>query len=92
MAHLIPLKKVEGMGEDSLELEVRPVAVGETLRRIVSKFLFAHPTIRAHARALEPTQCGLGLPGACEMIGLATQAITSGLFAGEPEVSWEYCR
>lgn len=87
-AHLIPLKKSEGATVDDADLEIRPVAVGETLRRIVSKFLFKHPTVRSHARSLEPMQCGLGLPGACELIPLGTQALVSGLHAMAPEEEW----
>ena len=50
---LIPLRK--GSGAD-----VRPIAVRETLRRIVSKALMAHPLAKRAAVWLEPLQLGLG--------------------------------
>ena len=59
-ARLIPLRKKDG--------SVRPVAVGEVLRRLVGKCLLAHPATKDQITALLPHQCGVGLPDACPLI------------------------
>ena len=61
-ATLIPLRKVDG--------GVRPVAVGETLRRLVGKALLATPEARKQVSSLQPVQTGLGVPGAVEAVGM----------------------
>ena len=61
-ASLIPLKKPDG--------GVRPVAVGETLRRFVAKVVAARPATKAVIATLRPLQCGVSVPGACEAVGM----------------------
>jgi hypothetical protein len=61
-ANLTPLRKTDG--------GVRPVAVGETLRRMVGKVLLATPTVRKQVATLSPTQCGVGVKGAAESVQL----------------------
>jgi hypothetical protein len=78
---LIPLRKGSGM-------DVRPIAVGETLRRIVSKALMSHPLARRAAQSLEPLQLGLGTRGACELVAHGTQALTSAMHSQEPDGDW----
>ena len=64
-ARLIPLrKKDEG---------VRPVAVGDVLRRIVGKCLLHHPTVAEQVRTLQPLQLGVGVSMACPTVAHALQ-------------------
>ena len=64
-ASLIALKKPGN--------KVRPVAVGETLRRVVEKYLMALPQTKDAASRFLPHQYGLGLPRACESLGRSLQ-------------------
>ena len=58
-ANLYPLKKKDG--------GIRPISVGETLRRLVSKCLNA--LVKKEAEMLfSPTQLGVGVKGGCEII------------------------
>jgi hypothetical protein len=66
-ANVVPLKKPGGV------LEVRPVAVGETLRRIVAKFAMDSPVAKRAVESLQPTQCGVGIAGACETVAIGLQ-------------------
>ena len=59
-ARLIPLKKKDG--------GVRPVAVGEVLRRVVGKCLLRHPNVADQVKSLQPLQLGVGVPMACPII------------------------
>ena len=70
-ASLIPLKKPDG--------GVRPIAIGETLRRLVGKTLMHLPKLTGELRALAPLQCGVGITNACESIGQGLQALVSTL-------------
>ena len=76
-AHLVPLRKTEPtVPEDpQAPVDVRPVAVGEVLRRLVSKVCMAQGQMRRAAVDMEPVQCGLGTRGACELIGQATTTL-----------------
>jgi hypothetical protein len=51
------------------------VAVGETLRRLAGKVLFATGVMRAQVAKLSPTQVGVGVPGAVESVAIGLQAI-----------------
>ena len=62
-ARLIPLKKKDG--------GVRPVAVGDVLRRVVGKCLLRHPHVAEQVRGLQPLQLGVGVPSACPTIAYA---------------------
>jgi hypothetical protein len=64
-ASLIPLNKKDG--------GIRPIAVGETLRRLIGKVLLATPSVKAAAQTLVPRQTGVGVPKAAEMIGMGVQ-------------------
>ena len=70
-ASLIPLKKPDG--------GVRPIAIGETLRRLVGKALMHLPKLMGELRALAPLQCGVGIANACESIGQGLQALVNTL-------------
>lgn len=65
-ATLIPLKKSSGNG-------VRPVAVGETARRVVEKVLMALPLTTECVENMRPLQVGQGLSGASELMGRSLQ-------------------
>ena len=65
-ASLIALKKPTGN-------RVRPVAVGETLRRVVEKYLMRLPQTQDSAQGLQPHQFGLGFQNACEILGRSLQ-------------------
>ena len=70
-ASLIPLKKPDG--------GVRPIAIGETLRRLVGKALMHLPKLMGELRALAPLQCGVGITNACESIGQGLQSLVNTL-------------
>jgi hypothetical protein len=76
-AHLVPLRKSEQTGPEDPQapVDVRPVAVGEVLRRLVSKVCMAQGQMRRAAVDMEPVQCGLGTRAACELIGQATTTL-----------------
>ena len=57
-AHLHPLRKKDG--------SIRPITVGETIRRLVSKCL--NSAVRGELeQILEPSQLGVGVRGGCEI-------------------------
>ena len=66
-AKLIPLKK------PGAKMAVRPIAVGECLRRLVGKIAMDSEVIRECAKALLPMQCGVSCPGACETTAMGLQ-------------------
>ena len=74
-ATLIPLRKPDG--------GVRPIAIGETLRRLVGKALLNTGPLLGQLRNLAPLQCGVGISGACESIGQGLQDVVSTLPQGE---------
>ena len=79
-ASLIPLRKgADGSG-------VRPIAVGETLRRVVGKYACSLPAVRLAVDAMLPHQCGVMFPGACETVSMGLSAITS-TFASNPHLA-----
>ena len=62
---LIPLRKKDG--------GVRPIAVGDTLRRVVGKCLLRSEEVTAELATLQPRQCGVGVMNAAEMVGMGLQ-------------------
>ena len=68
-ARLFPLKKKDG--------GIRPIAVGECLRRLVEKLLLHLPDTLSVTSALSPLQCAFGGKNACEMIGTTIQQLVS---------------
>ena len=70
-ANLTPLRKADD--------GVRPVAVGETLRRLVGKTLLSTPLMKQQVGALAPIQCGVGVSGAAEAVAMGTQALVDKL-------------
>ena len=57
---LIPLKTKDG--------GVRPLAVGEVLRRVVGKFLLWNPHVVEQVKVLQPLQLGVGVPMTCPLL------------------------
>ena len=53
-ATLIPLRKPDG--------GVRPITIGDTLRRLVGKVLLSTGPLVSHLKGLSPDQCGGGNP------------------------------
>ena len=64
---LIPLAKKDG--------GIRPIAVGDTLRRLVGKVLLRSEDALEQSASLQPRQCGVGMPFAAEMVGMGMQRI-----------------
>ena len=52
---------------------MRPVAVGETLRRIVSKVAMQAACVKDAMHSFLPSQCGVGVEGACETVAQGLQ-------------------
>ena len=66
-ANLIPLRKKD----DS----VRPIAVGETLRRLIGKCLLNTDRLKEQVQGLQPRQCGVAVKGATELVGMGLQRL-----------------
>jgi hypothetical protein len=62
---LIPLNKKDG--------GIRPIAVGDTLRRVVGKVLLRTGPLRAQVAKLAPKQCGVGVTSAADLVGMGLQ-------------------
>ena len=73
-ATLVPLAKKDG--------GVRPIAVGDTCRRLVGKVLLATPTAKAETDRLRPLQVGVGVPKAAECVAMGVQATATALSGG----------
>jgi len=70
-ARLIPLKKKDG--------SVRPIAVGDTLRRLTAKWLLATSQGRSAAAALAPLQTAFAKGSPCEVVAMGVQALADTL-------------
>ena len=66
-ARLFPLKKKNG--------KARPVAVGDTFRRVIEKVALALPASKELLASLLPIQTGLSGNAICEQVALSLQAI-----------------
>ena len=64
---------------------VRPIAVGDVLRRLVGKVLLSTSQARAEVDSLRPMQVGVGVPNAAESVAMGVQAVAAALGTGE---SW----
>ena len=64
---LIPLQKKGG--------GLRPIAVGDTLRRVVGKCLLRTEAVMTEFACLKPRQCGVGVKNAAEMVGMGLQRL-----------------
>ena len=69
-ANLLALKKKDG--------GIRPIAVGEILRRLVAKCLCRLSSQRA-ASLFVPLQVGLGVPGGCEAVSHALNGLVASM-------------
>ena len=78
-SRLVPLRKKDG--------GVRPIAVGETVRRLVAKFLSMHPETVVVGRGLHPLQLGVGTRGACETLAIGLQEVLNHPPTAEPWVA-----
>ena len=66
-AKLINLKK------PGSKMAVRPIAVGESLRRLVGKTVMASPAVQDAVTNMLPLQLGVAVEGACETTTIAMQ-------------------
>ena len=66
-------------------MAVRPIAVGETLRRVVGKFVMGSQQVTAALAYLHPQQLGVKVEGACETIPMAIQ---NWILAHAKDPSW----
>ena len=66
-ANLIPLRKKDN--------SVRPIAVGETLRRMIGKCLLNTDRMKEQVQSLQPRQCGVAVQGATELVGMGLQRL-----------------
>ena len=58
---------------------MRPIAVGDCLRRIAAKWLVRSPAGREAASSLLPRQIAFCKGGPCETLGMAVQSLVDGL-------------
>ena len=80
-ARLVPLRKKDG--------GVRPIAVGECLRRIAAKWLIRSPVGQAAMEAVRPNQVAFCRGGPCETLPMAVQAAVQAA-AREPAESADW--
>ena len=52
---------------------MRPIEIGDTLRRLIGKVTLSMEEVREQVESLKPRQCGVGVPNACEMVGMGLQ-------------------
>lgn len=66
-AKLVPLRK------PGAKMAVRPIAVGECLRRLVGKIAMRSTNVKEGIDAMVPRQLGVAVEGACETTAMALQ-------------------
>ena len=76
-SNLIPLNKKDG--------GIRPIAVGDTTRRIIGKTLLRSEGVRNELGSLQPRQVGVGVRNATEMVGMGLQRVVDAL---DPKEDW----
>ena len=64
---LVPLRKKDG--------GVRPIAVGDTIRRVIGKVLLGSSEVKKQVAGLRPRQCGVDVPYAAELVGMSLQRL-----------------
>jgi len=70
-ARLIQLRKKDG--------GVRPIAVGDTMRRLMAKWLLATSQGRSATAALAPLQAAFAKGSPCEVVAMGVQALADTL-------------
>ena len=70
-ANLTPLRKKDN--------GVRPIAVGEVLRRLVGKALLSTGAAKEEIAVLGPEQVGVGVPRACESVAIGMTSLINKL-------------
>jgi hypothetical protein len=70
-ATLIPLAKKDN--------GVRPIAIGETIRRLVGKTLLSTGVAKEQVDRLRPAQVGVGVPNAAESVAIGVQSVANTL-------------
>ena len=58
---------------------MRPIAVGEVLRRLTGKALLLTGTAREEISAMAPEQVGVGVPRACESVAIGLNSVINQL-------------
>jgi hypothetical protein len=79
-ANLIPLSKKDG--------GIRPIAVGDVLRRVAGKVLLGMPDTKRELECLKPRQFGVGVPFAAEMVGMGIQRLADGHLPPDVSEAW----
>jgi len=70
-ANLTPLRKKDNA--------VRPVAVGEVIRRLVGKALLSTGVAKRETATMAPHQVGVGVPRACESVAMGLTSLVNHL-------------
>ena len=83
-ARLTPLRKPDPNGGPD---GTRPIAAGETLRRLTARFLMRQPAVVTDLKALQPFQCGVGMPNACPLLAMSLQQLVGDLH-GSGQEDW----
>ena len=63
----------------------RPIAVGDTLRRVVGKCPLGIDQTKQQIQTLQPRQCGVSVHGATELVGMGLQRLVD---ARKDEPGW----
>ena len=95
-ARLTPLRKTQATPEldpfgnavqtaPKVPAQVRPIASGECVRRLIGKFALQMPAVRVATKALQPLQVGVGVPGAAELVAMSLQSMVDGLHRMAPK-------
>ena len=74
--------------EETTELKVRPVAVGETLRRLAGRLLFSQKEVVEGLTSMHPTQIGVAMKGAPEKLACALQELVNSFHKEDPTGDW----
>ena len=75
-------------GAATTDSGVRPIAVGETMRRLVGKVLLKLPPVKQAIRSLVPVQLGVGVADAPGMISQTVCQVVQEAVRLYPKVPW----